>query len=246
MLKGYKTLPKAAAVEVEVKPVVEAGNAEHIKEFAKYLQDKLVSQPKNDFFNSMKTKMEAGKLTENMVAALRKCKERDEKPAEAPKSAQRTITLKIRQWLMKDLGIDSRIITGKVLQETNKAYQIEGHADFLVNACWCMRCGRELTEPASQITGFGSWCAAEVGVTYDPKGVLLASKAERAAIRRQYAEVLHNQKFERWIPKSQVEEIVTEPTEKVAKVKAPKKTQSDVRTAAQSKKDKKLSEKIHK
>jgi hypothetical protein len=248
MLKGYKVLPKVTDAKVveDFKKDMEASNANaaweaQMKEFSVYLQEKLDKQPNNEFFQSMAKRLMFGTLTENMVNAIRKCMERDNAPKEAkqqPVSAQRTITLKIKPWLMKGMGIDSRVITGIVKAESAKAYLIEGHADMIQNACWCMRCGRELTEPASQVTGFGEWCAAEVGVAYRGD-ILTASAKERKAIRMEFVEKLHNQKFERWIPKSQVSEVVLEPTEKLTKVKAPQKSASEARTAVARKREKK-------
>jgi Family of unknown function (DUF6011) len=187
---------------------------EQVKEFMEFLSEtirKAHEKGKNvDFFNSMKSKLSTGVvLTDNMVSAIRKCMEREKqwaKEKEAKKNEPaRVITLKIKPFLMKDLKIDSRLITGTVKAESAKAWLIEGHADMLENMCWCARCGKELTEPASQTTGYGAICAEKLGIPYDPKEVLGASKAKRAKIRKQFKQKLLNQKFERWIPKSQAE-----------------------------------------
>ena len=70
-----------------------------------------------------------------------------------------------------------------------------------------MRCGRELTEPASMVIGYGAICCAKLGVDY-PSDILTSSKKERLAIRKKLMTVLHNQTFEAWVPKSQIEEII--------------------------------------
>lgn len=182
-----------------------------VQEFTVFLT-KSLEKKHNDFFQSMHDKLDAGvTLSENMVAALRKCMEREKqwaKEREEKKNApavEKKITLKIKPFLMKSLGIDSRIITGVVKGESKKAWLIEGHADMLVDMSFCARCGRALTEPASQVTGFGAICADKIGIPYDSEGVLSMSKKERAAIRKQFQKKLHDQKFECWIPKSQAE-----------------------------------------
>lgn len=152
-------------------------------------------------------------LTDNMANAVRKCMKREEEWAKKREEQQKaseagdypTITIKVKPFIMKDLKLDSRIITGKVKAESAKAWLIEGHADMLENMSWCCRCGRQLKEPASQITGMGETCAGNAGVPYDPTNVLKASKKERTKIRKQFTKKLHAQKFERWIPKSQAE-----------------------------------------
>ena len=249
-LKGFKTLPKTEQeiVEQYMKDVQESKEQAQLKsqdqEFRAYLERKVANTPEKyvGFFRDMLKYMNDGViLTDGMVNALRKCIQRDiqrDQEFEAKRnnlqSAQRPITLKIKPWLMKDMGIDSRIISGVVKAESAKAYLIEGNADMLVNACWCMRCGRELTEPASQVTGFGEWCASKIGIPYRTD-ILLASAKVRKEIRMQFVRKLHDQKFERWIPKSQVEEIVTEETEKLEVMKAPKRTQSEARTKVKAK-----------
>lgn len=234
MLKGYKSLPKEdkeVATYVEGMTAKAKENAAWLvqkQEFMQYLIDKQKAQPYNDFFKSMALKLSYGLLSENMVSALRKCKDKDE--GKAAPFPERSIVLKIKPWLMKDMAIDSRIISGTVKAESAKAYLITGHADMLMNACWCVRCGKELTEPASQLTGMGATCADKAGIPYDSAGVLVASQAERRAIRQQFLRKFHSQTFERWIPKSQVEEVVTEPLEPVVQVKSTRKSSSEART----------------
>jgi hypothetical protein len=59
------------------------------------------------------------------------------------------------------------------------------------------------------VIGFGEKCAAKVGVPY-PTDILQAPKKTRLAMRKKLLKVLHNQKFETWIPKSQIQEDLTE------------------------------------
>lgn len=235
MLKGIKRKPEAADPEVteyvknmEAKAKENAAWVAQKEEFMAYLIDKQKQQPDNEFFRSMALKLSYGLLSENMIGALRKCKDRDAGKAEP--FPERPIVLKLKPWMMQSMNLDSRIISGTVKAESAKAYLIAGHADMLMNACWCMRCGRELTEPASQLTGLGAICASKLNVPYDVNDILSASKAERKAIRQQFLMKFHSQTFERWIPKSQVEEVVTEALEPVEQVKATRKRTATART----------------
>jgi hypothetical protein len=234
MMKGYKDVEAAKGYVKDMELSQEKAQLKsQEKEFKAYLENKVKNTPEQfvKFFRDMLGYMNDGMiLTPGMVAALQKAQDRDKayedkKNSKAEAQPERTITLKVRAWLMKDLEIDSRIITGTVKVETAKAYLIAGHADMIYNACWCMRCGKELTEPASQVTGFGAICADRLGIPYDKEGVLTASKAVRKSIRSQYVEKLQNQRFERWIPKSQVEETMPDGTklESVSKKKNPAK-----------------------
>lgn len=181
------------------------------EEFETFLRNAIAKPKPFQFLVDMHEKLiiQGHPLSENMENAIRKCMER-EKEWEAKKASSEagdypTITLKVKPFIMKDLGIDSRIITGKVKAESGKAWLIEGHADMLENVSFCVRCMRQLTEPASQITGMGSTCAEKAGVPYDSQNILNASKKEREKVRKQFIKKLHKQRFERWIPKAQAE-----------------------------------------
>lgn len=183
------------------------------KEFEAFLKEAVAKPKPFQFLVDMHTKLivDGDLLSENMMNAIRKCMKREEDWKKKKKASEAgnypTITLKIKPFLMKSLGIDSRIITGKVKAESGKAWLIEGYADMLENVSYCVRCMRQLTEPASQITGMGSTCAEKAGVPYDPSNVLGASKKARENIRKQFVKKLNNQKFETWIPKSQSEVV---------------------------------------
>lgn len=171
------------------------------------------------FFMDMRVRLidQGCLLTEKQCEALRKCMKREEEwKAQAKNKKEgkplKNITLKIKPFLMKEMKLDSRVITGAVKAESAKAWLIEGKADMLENASWCVRCGRELSEPASQITGMGSTCASKAGVPYDSEGVLHMAKRQRTAIRKQFQTKLNAQTFERWIPKSQAEVLEEKPS----------------------------------
>lgn len=216
MLKAKRNPKKAEKKMVEdfTKDMQEAKEVAQVKaqkeEFGAWLDEKMTAKKYNEFFHSMHTRVSKGQpLTENMVNALRKCMEKEKewaKERETRKDAPpREITLKIKPFLMKDLKIDSRIISGVVKAESAKAWLIEGKADMLENMSFCARCGKELTEPASQVTGFGAICAEKLGIPYDSAGVLDMTARQRTAIRKKYKKKLHDQTFERWIPKSRAE-----------------------------------------
>jgi hypothetical protein len=161
------------------------------------------------FLVDMQLKLLQGEtLTPNMEAAIRRCMNKDTKKAEPVKEEDLPkVTLRMKPWWIKQNNLGSLVISGVVLRETAKAYLLKGHADMVENCTWCQRCGRALTEPASMVIGYGEICASKIGVPY-PHEILGASKKERLKIRKQLLQVLHNQTFELWIPKSQVKEIL--------------------------------------
>lgn len=211
--KAEKGLVDAYTKDME-KAKLNGAYQKQVEEFGTFLLEASKKDKPFQFLLDMKAKHDEGVVfTDNMANAVRKCMEREKswaKENEAKNKASEggnypTITLKIKPFLMKSLGIDSRIITGKVKAESAKAWLIEGHADMLENMSFCARCSKQLSEPASQVTGFGAVCAGKLGIPYDAQGVLGMTKAQRKKIRQQFVKTLHNQTFERWIPKSQSE-----------------------------------------
>jgi hypothetical protein len=211
--KADKALTDAYTKDME-KAKLNGAYQKQIEEFGTFLTEASKKTKPFQFLLDMKAKHDEGAVfTDNMANAVRKCMEREKewtKQNEEKKKASEagnypTITLKIKPFLMKSLGIDSRIITGKVKAESAKAWLVEGYADMLTDMTFCARCSKQLTEPASMVTGFGATCADRLGIPYDPAGVLGMSKAERKKVRQQFVKKLNNQKFERWIPKSQAE-----------------------------------------
>lgn len=212
IIKAYERDMKQASKVMEAKESESDKWMEQMNEFETFLNEAVVKPSAFGFFVDMHKRLvkDGDTLTDNMVTALRKCKTRDDVNSKKKRDEAgelRTITLKIAQFLMKSLELDSRIITGKILAESPKAWLIEGYADMAKNISYCVRCGRELKEPASQITGMGEICAEKAGVPYDPTEVLGASDKERAKIRKQFIKKLNNQKFQTWIPKSKAEVI---------------------------------------
>ena len=210
-IEANKTAPilteEVKVVEVPVQPILEAQK----DEFLCWLEQ-IVQVSTFAFFTDMLRKIQGSQvLTPNMVAALRRCIEKDMNNRENPPKPIKEkdlpmMTFKMKQFWTKKNDLGSRVITGKVLKETAKAYLLKGHAD-MVEGSWCMRCGKELTEPASMVIGYGAICCSKLGVDY-PNNILTASKKERLAIRKKLRVVLHNQTFEAWVPKSQIEKII--------------------------------------
>lgn len=247
-LRGMKNVGEKKIVDMYVSDMQasqEKGKQTAISnELLPYLAGKVEKGAKNEFFLAMYDKLMNGyELTENMVNAVRKCMKQDaereaQKDQPVDESKLPVKSFKVKQWWMKQNNLDSRVITGAVLRETSKAYLIKGHADMLENTCFCVRCGRELTEPASQITGMGVVCADKAGVPYDPTDVMSASPAKRKKIREQFITKLHNQQFEAWVPKSQIEEEYEAPKKaekKPATKKAPAKKASAKKTTSKKK-----------
>lgn len=196
-------------VKAVAKPVSEVYSAQRT-EFLEWLNAK-VETTSFAFFTDMLEKIFNNQtLTPNMVAALRKCMVQDAERANPTKPVNEKdlpeVTFKMKKFWMTKNDLGSRVITGKILRETAKAYLLKGHAD-MVEGSWCMRCGKELTEPASMLIGYGPTCCEKLGVPY-PSNILTASKKERLAIRKKLMTVLHAQEFEAWVPKSQIEEII--------------------------------------
>lgn len=226
-MKGFKKLPAAdQQMAIDFANDMKAGKevselASQKEEFFSYLSEKVAKAKNNEFFKSMLTKVEGGViLTENMVNAIRKCKTQDAQWAaeKTEKEAQKDqpidykkctkLTLKMKPWWMKANKLESLVITGYVVAESAKAYLIHGHAD-MIEGCWCMRCGKELTLPASYTIGYGETCASKMGVPY-PGDLNVMTAKQKAAYKKTILKTLHNQTFEAWVPKSQVVEILKE------------------------------------
>lgn len=182
-------------------------------EFLAYLQAKVAQKPEGFFADMLARLGRDTELTENMANAIRKCMSGDiereankNKPVDESKLPK--LTMKMRKWWTEQNNLDSRVITGIVLVETAKAYKMKGTAD-MIEGTFCMRCDRELTEPASMVIGFGPICAGKLGIPY-PTDILTAPKKVRQAYRNELLNKLHDQKFELWVPKSQIQEILKE------------------------------------
>jgi hypothetical protein len=184
---------------------------------------------RSTFFQDMIHRLESKKeLTENMEKAIQRAIEDDKKRlAVSPRTDEHAealrkylgvekaekneidgtpMKLRMKAWWCKQNSIESRIITGVVTRETEKAYFFIGHADMLDSAtCW--RCGKNLTNPASYFAGVGETCAKKLGVPY-PHEVALMTEKEKTNFKKKIKQVLKKQTIEGWIPKSQVVEVL--------------------------------------
>jgi hypothetical protein len=164
-----------------------------------------VRTTKSDFIKAMYERLSEDKdLTPNMINALNNAIQRAN-PNTQPATKKQTKTFKMRKWWVNVAGIDSRVVTVEIQAETQRAYKVVGHAD-IVNGSWCMRCGRKLTQPASFTIGFGADCASKIGIPY-PAELNTMTQDELDKYKQDLLGVLRNQKFETWIPKSQIEEV---------------------------------------
>lgn len=114
--------------------------------------------------------------------------------------------IKLPNWLAKKNNI-SRELEGVIKVETDKAILFKGNA-FAEKRTHCMRCGRELTHPVSQVVGFGPVCSRKLGIDWD------AHEEDIDALTKEIEKIT----FEGWLPKSQViyltdKETIDNPTE---------------------------------
>jgi hypothetical protein len=163
-----------------------------------------VGNTKSGFIVAMHEKLTNNQpLTPNMIAALNRCIE-SEAVLESKKVVEKTF--KIKKFLMRTLNIDSRYIKVNVEKETGRAYKVTGMADFYKTSN-CVRCGRQLTQPASFTIGFGPECASILGIEY-PKALNSMDEEAAGVYRAMIIGKLHSQKVDAWIPKSQIEKEI--------------------------------------
>ena len=175
-----------------------------MNKYLTFLQGKIAEGTKSGFLQSMYERLQKGwALTPNMVKALDDAIARDERNANPVKPRK---ILKLSKWWMKKQGFYSMVLNASIEVETVKAYKVVGHADIM-HGTWCVRCGRELTQPASFTIGYGSDCAKKVGIPY-PKALNAMSDADVEKYREELLGKLKEQVFEGWIPKSQVVEVI--------------------------------------
>lgn len=168
----------------------------------------------SDFLKGMQERLEKKQpLSDNMKKALRGMQERDRQYAASKvmREEQKDVpkfkmTVLVKKWWVQQNGLVNFVYTFDVYAETAKAYKVKGTADA-VERSYCTFCGKTLTELASQIVGCGSTCAEKNGVPY-PADVLSMNKKERATLRKEIQTIVRGVKFEGWLPKSQVKEVL--------------------------------------
>ncbi len=87
-------------------------------------------------------------------------------------------------------------LDGHVVRQTEKAFLIEGTAEVRPSIN-CLRCGRELTHPVSQMVGYGPFCSQELGIDRPDM-----SSAEAFA-----EQIKTSTKFSAWFPRAHTELI---------------------------------------
>ena len=165
-----------------------------------FLEKKVFEGTKSDFFKSMLERLQKGyQLTENMLKALDGAIEREERNTNPIKERKQ---LQMTKWWMRKQGFHSMVLNVEIEVETMKGYKVKGYCDVM-KGCWCMRCGKELKQPASFTLGYGPDCAKKMGIPY-PKSLNSMTADEIEKYREDLLGKLKDQVFEGWIPKSQV------------------------------------------
>lgn len=153
-------------------------------------------------------------LSEKMVQVLKDMQVKD-RTYEASKIKQdreagkpvATLGVLVKRWWATKNQLNCRTFTFDVYVETPRAYKVKGTAD-IIEGTFCFRCGKQLTEVASQTIGFGEICAKKVGVPY-PVNIVQATKEERDSYREKVQKIVKDVAFEGWLPKSMVSEVIS-------------------------------------
>ena len=103
------------------------------------------------------------------------------------------ISINIPLWLAKNEKLTTSL-TGEVLKETDRAIYIKGYAKILPSQN-CLRCGRIITNPVSQVVGIGPECCKALGI-------VRPDYVNAIVLQKQLEEITA---FEKWFPKSQVQ-----------------------------------------
>src|SRR5690606_21433780 len=104
------------------------------------------------------------------------------------------VRIRIPQWFMERHELVSRELDGEVIARTSRAILFRGKA-VVRESRFCLRCDREITNPASILVGYGPECARKL-LIYHP-GHLDPTNAE--AVRRALEQM---GEVELWIPLS--------------------------------------------
>jgi hypothetical protein len=117
---------------------------------------------------------------------------------------QKKHMIKVRQWLTRrsTSPIPMRTMEGVILQETARAYKVKlnGH---LQPSSTCNHCGRRLTHPVSLMYGLGPVCGGHFHINPCNSEEELKERYDEMARR------MEKVTWEGWIPKSQIESMVT-------------------------------------
>ena len=105
------------------------------------------------------------------------------------------VIVRIPLWLARDRGLPLEVVVKTVHRETERAVLVSGHG-HIHPSVFCLRCKRELTNPASRVVGIGPECCSLLGVVrpdLDDAKVL----NDQLVAATTFSEL--------WLPKSQIE-----------------------------------------
>lgn len=107
-------------------------------------------------------------------------------------------TIQIKPWLARQQSLYTRILTGEILRETEKAILFSGSAATTPSAT-CHNCGRQIENPISILVGYGPICSDNLGIPRD-------FPTDPESMEKLRREVGERTQFRGWIPKSQIVE----------------------------------------
>src|SRR5690606_2498183 len=74
---------------------------------------------------------------------------------------RQTVRIRIPQWFMERYELLSRELAGTIIARTSRAILFRGKA-VVRESRFCLRCDREITNPASILVGYGPECARKL------------------------------------------------------------------------------------
>jgi hypothetical protein len=169
-----------------------------------FLEKKITEGTKSDFFKSMFERLQKGyTLTPNMLNALDGAIEREKRNNNPIKERKHLVMTK---WYAEKQGFASMVLNVEIEVETMKGYKVRGFSDIM-KGTKCMKCGKKLKQPASYTLGYGPECAKKIGLAY-PSALNSMSEEDSKEYQEKLFGKVRDQKFDGWIPKSQIEDVL--------------------------------------
>ena len=110
----------------------------------------------------------------------------------------------MKKW-NNDVPMPLRTMVGTIEKETNGMYYMKLHADTsFSNMQYCMKCGKPITNPVSQYFGMGPECGCHNYVN-----PFETTEQLKEAVENYKKEYLSKIKWEGWVIKSSITEMVT-------------------------------------
>src|SRR5690606_6329970 len=88
------------------------------------------------------------------------------------------VGVRVPAWLAFKLQLVSRELEGTVEAATSRALLFRGSA-VVRESRSCLRCGREITNPVSQLAGYGPECSRKLGIPREFSAEDLAAIRDR-------------------------------------------------------------------